>query len=76
MEVKVKEILSRILEIAVEEIDEETSPDTVESWDSLRHMNLVMALEEEFGVQFTDIQIVEMLTYPLIVVTLKELKPG
>jgi len=75
LEAKVKEVLSRILEITVEEIDEETSPDTVESWDSLRHMNLVMALEEEFGVQFTDVQIVEMLTYPLIVITLKELKP-
>jgi len=75
LEAKVKEVLSRILEITVEEIDEETSPDTVESWDSLQHMNLVMALEEEFGVQFTEIQVVEMLTYPLIVLTLKEVKP-
>ena len=35
-----------------EEINEESSPDTIESWDSLRHMNIVIALEEEFNVQF------------------------
>lgn len=68
--------MSRILEIPIGSVGQETSPDTVDSWDSLRHMNLVMALEEEFGVSFTDVQIVEMLTYPLIVAALKELKPA
>jgi len=74
LEAKVKEVLSRILEITVEEIDEETSPDTVDSWDSLQHMKLIMALEEEFGVQFANAQIVEMLNLPLIVTALKGLK--
>ena len=74
METEIKEIMARILDIPAAQINEETSPETVESWDSLRHMNLIMALEEEFGIRFTDIQIVEMMSYPLIVATLKELK--
>jgi acyl carrier protein len=45
----------------------------VEQWDSLRHMNLVVALEEEFRVRFTDQQIDELLSLRLILLTLKEL---
>ena len=74
METEIKEIMARILDILAAQINEETSPETVESWDSLRHMNLIMALEEKFGIRFTDTQIVEMMSYPLIVATLKELK--
>jgi acyl carrier protein len=27
---------------------------TIQQWDSLKHMHLVMALEEEFGIEFDD----------------------
>lgn len=38
-----------------------------EKWDSLRHMSLVVALEEEFNVTFTDEEITDMLSLDLIV---------
>ena len=28
--------------------------DTVEQWDSLRHMNLVLSIEDEFGITIPD----------------------
>jgi acyl carrier protein len=28
-----------------------TSPETLESWDSLQHLKLMLAIEQEFGVQ-------------------------
>ncbi len=62
--------------LSVEEIREDSSPDTIEAWDSLRHMNLVLALEEAFGVQFTEEEIVEMLNVQLIVDILKDKKDG
>jgi len=37
----------------------------------LKHMNLIVALEEEFGVTFSEDEIVEMLNYKLIKETLK-----
>jgi acyl carrier protein len=61
-----------VLKIPAEEIDEQTSPDNVEAWDSLKSMNLVLALEEEFGVQLTDQQILEMQNVGLILLLLKE----
>jgi acyl carrier protein len=30
----------------------ESTPSNVENWDSVRHLNLVLAIEEEFGLTF------------------------
>ncbi len=70
---KVKSVLSNVFGIDCALITEETSPDTVEKWDSLGHMNLVFALEEEFNIQFNETQIIEMMNYPLILCVLKEI---
>ena len=56
----------------MEQLNEDSSPDTVENWDSLKHMNLILALEEEFNITFSDEEIVEMLSVKIIVKTLKE----
>tara|TARA_B100001971_G_C17957363_1_gene415642 strand:+ start:335 stop:538 length:204 start_codon:yes stop_codon:yes gene_type:complete len=63
--------MSAVFEIPVDQITENSSPDSIESWDSLRHMNMVVAFEEEFGVEFTDDEIVEMMNYLLIKKILK-----
>ncbi|MFQ5653913.1 MAG: acyl carrier protein [Planctomycetota bacterium] len=52
MRTEVVEILARVLRIGAGSIDEHTSPDTVSSWDSLAHLELIAALEKEFGVRF------------------------
>lgn len=43
-------------------VDEGTTPDEVEGWDSLQHINLLSLLEDEFGIQFDVEQIVSMET--------------
>ena len=69
---RVFHIVSNVLDCPIEQIDDDTSPDTVRTWDSLRHMKLVLALEEELGVQFTADQIVEMNSVALILAVLDE----
>lgn len=32
---------------------EETTADDIEDWDSLEHVNLIVAIEHEFGMKFT-----------------------
>jgi acyl carrier protein len=39
--------------VPIESILPDSSPETIESWDSLQHLNLVLALEQEYSVQFT-----------------------
>jgi acyl carrier protein len=50
---QVGRIVAAILNVDAARIDHSSSPDTIESWDSLRHVQLVLALEEAFGIQFT-----------------------
>ena len=72
MKERVLAIVSQVMGVPVEQLSEQSSPDTVQSWDSLNHMNLVLALEEEFGVQFTDDQIVNLLSVGAMLTALAE----
>ena len=41
-------------------IEDKTSSDDVEEWDSLNHINLVSAIEKEFGISFALGEIMEL----------------
>ena len=69
---KLKQVLAAVFGIDVRMINETSSVDTVEKWDSLRHLNLVLALEEEFNVTLTEEQTVQILSYQLIKLVLEE----
>lgn len=58
------EILAQVQEVFREELElddlvlnDETTADDVEEWDSLTHVQLVAALEKAFGVKFTSREI-------------------
>jgi acyl carrier protein len=70
---KLKQIIASVFKVELSTISNETSPDTIENWDSLNHLNLVLALEEGFDVNFTEQQTVEILNYELIKISLQEL---
>ena len=72
IEEKIRALMAIVFEIPGEEISSESSPETIESWDSLKHMNLVVALEEEFGIIFDDDEIIQMLNFALIALIVKE----
>lgn len=72
MEDRIKQVMVSVLRMDISTIDENSSPETIEMWDSLNHMNLILALEEEFGVEFENEEIVNMLNYKLIYLTLDE----
>jgi acyl carrier protein len=63
---RVQGILADVLSIPLREIAENSSPDTLEGWDSLRHLNLVLALEQDFAVQFMPEEIEQMLSPKII----------
>ena len=46
---RVKEIASDILQT---EVSPDSSPETIDSWDSVQHLNLMLAIEEEYNFQF------------------------
>lgn len=59
-----KEILTQVQDVFREELElddlvlnDETTADDVEEWDSLSHVQLVVALEKSFGIKFTSREI-------------------
>jgi acyl carrier protein len=73
VEERVKVVMAQVLGLSPEEICESSSPETIDQWDSLKHMQLIMALEDEFDVQFSDEAIPEMTRYDLITERTKDL---
>ena len=45
-------IIADVLEINVSELSGSSSPASVEKWDSIAHINIVSAMEIEFGFKF------------------------
>ena len=70
---RIKQVMVAVFEVEADSICEDSSPDTIEAWDSLHHMNLVVALEEEFTVVFNDEQIGDLLNYKIIKLAISEL---
>ena len=67
-----RQLMADVFGISPESIGEDASIDTIEEWDSHRHLNLVLALEERSGVSLTEQETVEILSYELIVAVLRE----
>ena len=68
----VRRIVSDVFEIPEERVKADSSPDNIETWDSIHHLNMVLALEQEFGVQFTPEEIEQLLSVELIVALVEE----
>lgn len=49
---QVAETASELFNVPRAQLTPASSPDSVPDWDSVQHLNLVLALEQRFGVQF------------------------
>ncbi len=47
---KPEELVAQMFGLQLEEVVDDSSPESVEEWDSLGHLNLVMEIEEVYGV--------------------------
>ena len=68
-----RQLMATMLDVPLESIDADASMDTIPNWDSLRHMNLVLALEDEFEVSIPDEDAGNITSYKLIKLVLEEL---
>jgi len=50
MDDKIKKIMSEVFSVSIESISEESSRQNLESWNSLNHLQMVFALEDEFQI--------------------------
>ena len=57
---RLAQAVAEVLDVTPETLSEESSPATIPSWDSLGHLNLIIALEQEFGVRLSAEDILTM----------------
>ena len=50
---RLRRTVAEVLGVAPDLLSEESSPETTPGWDSLGHLNLAVALEDEFGVSLS-----------------------
>jgi acyl carrier protein len=49
---RVRGIAADIFQIPLAQVGPDSSPESIAAWDSVHHLNLVLALEQEFNLQF------------------------
>jgi acyl carrier protein len=59
-EKKIAEIFSSLFEVNPSELKDSSSSADIAKWDSLQHLNLVLALEEAFGLQLSPDEVESM----------------
>jgi len=65
-------VMSAVFEVPIEDITETSSVDSIDSWDSLKHLNLILALEEEFNIVIPDEEVGNLMNYKLIELIINE----
>ena len=60
MEQKVIEIITGILEVDVDEVELDTSIGDLPEWDSLHHLQIIVKLQEEFNIKYSQEDLVEL----------------
>lgn len=56
---KLNEIFTDVLDLDECELTEESSANDIEEWDSLSHIQLIVAIEKAFGIKFTSLEIMK-----------------
>ena len=59
--------MSNLFDIPVDDINDNISTENCEEWDSLQHLNLIFAIEEEFGVSLTDDDVLKITDFKSII---------
>ncbi len=57
---KLKEVITKELELKEFDFKEETTAAEVPGWDSLNHINIVLAIEKEYNIRFKGMEILKV----------------
>jgi len=60
MQSRIAAVLARTFKVPADSVNAESGPHSILAWDSAGHMNLVLELEKEFDVTFSDDDVVEL----------------
>ena len=60
IEVKITEIFSRVVDVPLDSVSITMTPSNVVNWDSMKHIMLLLAVESDFELKFSDVEMVSI----------------
>lgn len=60
LEEKLRQVFCDVFNLKPEEVYDNLTPSNVPNWDSMQHLNLIVSIEERFGVSFSPEEIGEI----------------
>lgn len=68
---RVRQAVADVFDVSIAEVGPDSSPESIEAWDSMGHLNLVLALEQTLGVSFSPEEIGKLVSVRAIVEAVK-----
>lgn len=63
---RLKATVAAVLDVDPAGLGDDASPATIPNWDSVKQMDIILAVEDEFNVRFNDEAFTEISSYALI----------
>ena len=57
---EIKKVILNVLELDDFDMKDETTADQVPGWDSLNHINVILAIEKEYNLKFKGLEILRI----------------
>jgi acyl carrier protein len=73
VEQRIKEVIASVMDIDLSEIGDNASPETIKVWDSIKQISLILSLEEEFNIHFSDEQTLDLINFKIIMRTIENI---
>lgn len=67
-----QEVVARSLRVPAASISDDTRPETLPRWDSLRHLDLMTGIEDTYGIRFSTADIMRAKSVREIRILLRE----
>lgn len=61
MNLRLRQLVASTFKVDPNSLNPESGPHTIPAWDSAGHLNLVLAIEKEFGIQFSEDDVVDLI---------------
>ena len=68
--------MAQVLRLPVEQIGADAAIGTVPNWDSTAHLRMMLALEDAFGIEFDETDMVEMTSLDRILAAVERRRSG
>lgn len=75
MEDRIRNVFAAVFQMPTDAVSTAYTKDTLSQWDSLKHITLILALENEFGVRFEDAEYGQLDSFAAILSVLQTKLP-